>query len=186
MHCRLESLGYKLDLDELIESAGETVGRPHFASFLVKHYPEKFPTVASVFEQLLQRGAPAYIPRILPDPAKAIEEIHAAGGIAILAHPIYRQTRESSWARQVLKKLVPCGLDGIEAYYSTFTPLQTELLQKLAVENNLVLSGGSDYHGSRHPDLHLGCGSGNLHVPGTICQALQQRASKYKTNEFDL
>ena len=67
-----------------------------------------------------------------------------------------------------------------------FNPNGKELLQKLAVENNLVLSGGSDYHGSRHPDLHLGCGSGNLHVPGTICQALQQRASKYKTNEFDL
>ena len=176
---KLKALGYPVDLDAMLAGPqGDSIGRPHFATKLRDDY--EFSSLGEVFDQLLRRGAPAYVPRHLPDPFAGIEAIHAAGGIASWAHPIYRAYRERSWARQVLKRLVPAGLDAVEGYYSAFTPSQSEIMTSLASEFGIGVSGGSDYHGTCHENIELGSGAGDLRVPGTLLEDLRRRHEQKK------
>ena len=179
MASKLTSLGYDTDIETIRELAkGEIVGRPHFASYLLENYD--FEDFRDIFDKLLKRGAPAFVPRSLPSPLKAIEIIHNAGGIAVWAHPIYRKSKERSWCRRILKELVPAGLNAIEAYYTQFNEQQTQIIKELAAEFNIALAGGSDYHGSHHPDISLGTGYGELRVPADILPELQRRANETK------
>lgn len=177
MAMKLTSLGYDVDIEEIrAKAGGKIVGRPHFAAHLLKNYD--FEDFQDIFDKLLKRGAPAFVPRSLPSPHEAIEMIHKAGGIAIWAHPIYRRSKERSWCRKILKELVPAGLDAIEAYYTQFNEQQTKIVKDLAKEFNILLAGGSDYHGSHHPDIFLGTGYGELRVPADLLAELQRRAGK--------
>ncbi|MBN2642403.1 MAG: PHP domain-containing protein [Victivallales bacterium] len=170
---KLNSLGYKISLEELQEKAGgESIGRPHIASVLIeKGY---FKDNAEAFERCLRRGRPGYSRRELPSPEESIKRIHHAGGIAIWAHPLYRNKYTRSHVRNILKKLVPDGLDGIECYYPGFTPHQTRVIIELAEADDLLLSGGSDYHGSILPHIHMGTGDGTLAIPGECFLKLKE------------
>ncbi|MFA6713830.1 MAG: PHP domain-containing protein [Victivallales bacterium] len=171
---KLTDLGYDIDIESLRErNGGQIIGRPHFAACLLKKYD--FENFQDVFEKLLKRNAPAFIPRSLPSPFDAIDMIHHSGGLAVWAHPIYRKSGERSWCRKILKALAPAGLDAIEAYYTQFSERQTQTVKELAQEFGLALAGGSDYHGSHHPDIALGTGYGELRVPENILPELLKR-----------
>lgn len=164
MREKLAALGYPLDDDELrAAGAHDTPGRPHFARALVRR--GAFASVPEVFTRLLQKGAPGYVPRTLPEPADCLRAIKAAGGVAVWAHPVRNHSGEESFARRVLTVLAPLGLDAVEAHYTDFTARQTQIMSKLAGEFRLALSGGSDFHGENHPDIAIGTGSGALRVP---------------------
>jgi hypothetical protein len=168
---RLQQMGYGITLAEVRALAGgDSIGRPLFAQVLIgKGY---FHEPQEVFDRCLKRGAPAYVPRVLPDPAAAIAAIHAADGLAIWAHALHRSRHEAAAFRQELDKLVDLGLDGIETLYSTFTPSQTALLTTIARERGLAVSGGTDYHGANQPSIRLGSGQGDMAIPDDIYLAL--------------
>ena len=180
---KLHHLGYDINLAEL-NSLGlddKSIGRPHFARALVAHYG--FESEYIVFEQLLKRGAPAYEPRHLPMPTEVIKMIHNAGGVAIWAHPICREPRDRNWTRKALRYFRENGLDGIEAYYSTFTPEQRNFVLRTA-ENfpDMAVSGGSDYHGRSNETLELGWGGlDRALIPGSILSKLKEIAQKYQS-----
>jgi len=164
---RLRGMGYDISIAEVQAVAGgDSIGRPLFAKVLVKK--GYFADANAVFEQCLKRGAPAYVPRRLPEPATAIAAIHAAGGLAIWAHALHRADNEVAEFRRTLEVLIGAGLDGIEAYYPSFTPAQTDLLLKAAQQHQLAISGGTDYHGANQPDLELGRGHGGMAIPDRI------------------
>ena len=89
------------------------------------------------------------------DPDKAIDLIHKAGGIAVMAHP-YQTKLEGESLERLVEKLVSYGLDGIEVYYSQHTLEQVDEYKKLAVKYNLIVTAGSDFHGANKPDIQLG------------------------------
>ncbi|MBQ9336345.1 MAG: PHP domain-containing protein [Lentisphaeria bacterium] len=167
MLAKLNAIGYHITLEELQECAhGESIGRPHVAEVLVrKGY---FPDVQAAFDSCLKRGARAYVPRSQAPPAECIRVIHAAGGLAFWAHPVYRGHGERASVRRFLKVLVPAGLDGIEAFYSQFTPYQTRMLGEMADEFHILRTGGTDYHGAVHPGVRIGSGCGELNVPDEL------------------
>ena len=176
MRARLTSLGYPITMDELYEVCGnDCPGRPHFAAILVRKFG--FPDLATVFQKLLKNGAPGYVSRFLPPPAAAIRVIHAAGGVAVWAHPVYRDRNEHSFARRIIRKFsVPeIGLDAVEGYYSLFGPNETSMLLGLASEYDIAVSGGSDYHGRPEQDIWLGTGAGKLKVPDSLLPELLRR-----------
>ncbi|MDD5596750.1 MAG: PHP domain-containing protein [Victivallaceae bacterium] len=171
---KLTALGYDIDIETIRElNGGQIIGRPHFADYLLKKYD--FENFQDVFEKLLKRDAPAFIPRSLPSPFDAMDIIHRAGGLAVWAHPIYRKSGERTWCRKILKDLVPGGLDAIEAYYTQFSERQTQTVKELAQEFGIARAGGSDYHGRHHPDIALGTGYGKLRVPEDILSELFKR-----------
>lgn len=181
MKLKLGFLGYPLSDDEpAFAAAGgmeANLGRPHFAQALMEKYG--FPDLRTVFDKLLGANKAAYIPREYSSPAEAIAAIHSSGGIAIWAHPVYRDRNERAYVRRVARKLSAAGLDGIEGYYSLFGPPETALVTEVAAQFDLAVSGGSDFHGERSPNIHLGTGAGKLRVPDMLLQSLEERQKRY-------
>lgn len=182
MKIKLALLGYPLDDDEPAFAAaggmGANLGRPHFAQALMEKY--HFPDLKSVFEKLLGNNKPGYIPRENASPREAIEAIHSAGGIAVWAHPIYRDRNERAYVKRVARKLAALGLDAMEGYYSLFGPPETQLVTETAQLFDLGISGGSDFHGERSPNIDLGCGAGKLCVPAPLLSDLKERCRKIR------
>ena len=174
---KLNALGFPVTWDDPAfagaDSDSASIGRPHFARALMHKYG--FPTMQSVFDRLLKRGCAAYVPRELPDPARASEVMHAAGGIAVWAHPVYRERNERAWAKRIMRRFSPLGLDAVEGYYSMFGPQETALVLELAGLYHLAVSGGSDFHGANSPNIQLGSGAGGLLVPPELLNGLKAR-----------
>ncbi len=177
---KLQGRGYDITLEEAAAIAGgDVVGRPHIARILLEKYDE-FEVLQDVFDKLLKKGRPAYAPRALTTPVEAIRQIHHAGGVAVWAHPIFRQPNEYHWCRKALKYLKHAGIDAIEVYYTSFNAEQTEMLRNYAAEFELAMSGGSDYHGAAYSETRMGTGGGGLRVPYEFYETLRELAQKYR------
>lgn len=97
----------------------------------------------------------------LPAYGDIVRTIHAAGGKAFIAHLYVYPEKINAHPETLLEQVSP---DGFECYYSKFTPEQTKTLRAFCRKNDLLISGGSDYHGSRRPEVNLGIGCGDLCV----------------------
>ena len=174
---KLQDSGYSITIYEVKEIAkGESIGRPHIAAALVKK--GYFKTVKDVFSTCLARGGTGYVSRILPDPETAISAIHKAGGITFWAHPVHKNNSNTKDLLSNMKYLKSFGLDGIETYYSQYTQAQHEKLTKYAKELNMLICGGSDFHGTNQPDVSMGLGTGKLSIPETVYNDLLQYRQK--------
>jgi 3',5'-nucleoside bisphosphate phosphatase len=174
----LNRLGLPITYSEVEDIAGgAVVGRPHFATLMKnKGYVKTF---EAAFHKYLARGKPAYAPKFRLLPERAIEIIRSAGGVPIMAHP--SQTLcDGPGLEKLVKELVDLGLEGIEAYYPGHSHSQTKRYKQLAKKFGLVLSGGSDFHGTIKPGIALGRGPGQLNVPDGLMSAIAARADRIK------
>lgn len=136
---KLHQLGYNISVDAC-DPKNRAVGRPHVAKALVA--AGYFATVQDVFDVLLKRGAPAYVPQPKLLPQEAIELIHKANGIAVLAHP-----SEINDVNLVEKLLKNYAFDGIEVYHPSADADAQQYWLQLAQKYKLHVTGGSDFHG---------------------------------------
>jgi predicted metal-dependent phosphoesterase TrpH len=140
---RLAALGMPVDADAVLIAAakrpGSSVGRPQLARALVA--AGHVGSVQGAFERWLATGQPAYVPRTGPSPAAVVDIIHAAGGIASMAHPAVTKRDD------LIKPLADHGLDAIEVYHSDHTPDAVLEYRGLAQRLGILVSGGSDFHG---------------------------------------
>ena len=173
---RLRALGLDVTYDEVKALAGtDAVGRPHIARLLMeKHYVT---SAKDAFDRYLANGRPAYVARELPPPADAIAWIKAAGGVAVLAHPTWA-TSAGEELEPLLVALKAAGLGGIEVHYSTHTKRQTTKYLGLAKKLDLLITGGSDFHGITKPDIEVGIGRGGLKVSDKLLEPLKKAASQ--------
>lgn len=143
--------------------------RANFAGYLLKHGVVS--SYQEAFDRYLEKGKPFYIPRKRLTPEAAIEAIHTAGGIAVLAHPLLYKFNEQELDACVsyVKNL---GIQAMEVYYSRNHGTVTIRMKTLAKKYGLAYSGGSDFHGECKPDIELGIGTGNLRVPYEILDRL--------------
>jgi len=173
---KLNELGCALSWEEVAAFAGEdVVGRPHFAQAMIARGFVK--TKEQAFDRYLAKGKPAYLDRTRLTAPDSIRLIHGAGGIAVLAHPATLKVSKVELHR-IVAELAAEGLDGIEAWYSEHTQDQQKAFAKLAAEQGLILTGGSDFHGTTNPEVRLGRGFGNLEVPDELMEALYARAGR--------
>ncbi len=176
---KLQNRGYDITLaDAAALAGGDVIGRPHIAKVLIEKY--EFASIQEVFDKLLKKGRPAYSPREVTTPAEAIEHIHRAHGVAVWAHPIFRQANEYQWCRKAIKYLRSAKLDALEVYYSSFNTEQSAYLLERAEEFDLAPSGGSDFHGFAHGEIQMGVGNGGLRVPYEFYERLRALAEKYR------
>jgi len=171
---RLRLLGLDVTYEEVRALAGtDSVGRPHIARLLMD---KKYVTSAKdAFDRYLAEGRPAYVARELPKPADAIAWIRAAGGVAVLAHPSWASVPGEGLNR-LLTTLKAEGLGGIEVHYSTHTKRQTTEYLDLAKRLNMLVTGGSDFHGLTKPDIQVGTGLGDLNVSKKLLDPLKKAA----------
>lgn len=130
--------------DVLAAAEGGTniLGRPHIARAM--HRKGYVQTPAEAFDRFLGDAGPCFLPTELLHPKAAIELIKHAGGAAVWAHP------RSDALAKYLSEMVDWGISGLECFRPRASPSDIELIQGLAAEHSLLLSGGSDWHGSWH------------------------------------
>lgn len=171
---KLQDLGLAITYDEVQQLAGtESVGRPHIARVLMaKGYVS---SAKEAFDRYLANGGPAFVPRDLPEPATAIQWIREAHGVPVLAHPTWVPATGAALVT-LCGELKAAGLGGIEAHYSTHKPKQTAEYLQLAQRLDLLVTGGSDFHGLTKPDIDVGTGRGDLKVPEKLLEPLRRAA----------
>jgi predicted metal-dependent phosphoesterase TrpH len=174
---RLAGLGIPLTYDMVVEEAGgeEGVGRPHFATVMVK--VGAVADTAEAFDRYLVNGRPGFVPKSRLTGADVARLAAASGGVAVLAHPFSWQLSGPDLARAV-EAQAAAGIVGIECLYGRYSPRQRQELGNLARRFGLVASGGSDYHGTFKPDLAVGTGTGDLKVPDHVLTDLEARRPK--------
>ena len=172
MLAKLCQLGAELTMDDLLaeRSTGVSpvsgtgvppmprdarlIGRMHFAQALIrKGYVH---SVSEAFRRYIGIDAPGYVDKERLPPAEAIEAIHTAGGLAVLAHPVSLNCENRLQLERVVRELVGDGLDGVEAYHSDLTTATTRMILDLTRRLDLGVTGGSDFHGRSKPHVQLG------------------------------
>ena len=162
---KLNKLKIEIKEDKFVENA--YLGRPNIAhEMVVSGYVT---SIDEAFEKFLKRGRPAYTKREKLSEEETIEAIKKAQGIPVLAHPV-----SVSHPEEIVNQLLPRGLGGIEVYYPTHSPEETEYFLRLAQKYGLAVTGGSDFHGLHKPDIDLGC----MNVPAHLLDELKRRLQK--------
>ena len=164
--------GIQLTIQELKHGNPDSViTRAHFARVLTEKGYCKDKNEA--FDKYLGIGCPFYLPKPKVTPEHVLKLIKDAGGTAILAHP-YSYKLSKTEVETLLDYLIPLGLSGMECYYSTYDNGQVQELRSMALSKNLLVSGGSDFHGVVKPDIAIGIGKGNLKVPEKLLMQIQE------------
>lgn len=173
---RLQAAGIAITYEEVRALAGtDSVGRPHIARVLMEK--GVVASAKEAFDLWLADGRPAYVPRELPTPSDAMQWIREAKGLPVLAHPTWVKPTDGTLT-DLVRQLKADGLDGVEVHYSTHTPRQTREYLALAKQLDLLVTGGSDFHGLTKPDIDVGIGKGTLHVPGSLLDKLRNTAAQ--------
>jgi hypothetical protein len=168
---RLNDLGIAITLDEVRQEAGDgQLGRPHIAKLLVKKGLAE--SMNQAFDRYLGVDGPAYVDKFRIECRKAIALISGAGGIPVLAHPGLLKCKTRGQFDDLIAGLKKMGIRGVEVFYPEHTPDQTHLFAELARRHNLKLTGGTDFHGTIHPEVKIGSGKGDLFVPYELYEQL--------------
>lgn len=170
---RLQEEGFSITMEQLTDKFPDSVlTRAHIARYLCE--TGQIPDVRTAFAQYLGENCSCYIERPKISPVEAVTLIREAGGLAVLAHPVLCQLEEPKlW--QMIREMKAAGMCGMEAVYSENSKEDEVHMRKLAEKAGLLITGGSDFHGKNKPDIHLGTGKGNLHIPYAFLQALKER-----------
>ena len=169
MVARLNRLKVPLSTDAVFALANcRSPGRPHVARALVK--ARLCASLDEAFERFLKRNRPAWVPKLKMSATEAIELIHQADGVAVLAHPGLNRTDD------VIPSLVEAGLDGIECFHTKHSTSTSEHYLELADRFHLLVTGGSDCHGlSKGKPL-----IGTVKLPYPHVEKLKARAAEIK------
>ncbi len=149
---KLNVMGYDITFDDVLsQSPGPFVGRVNVAKTLmekgyIKHVKDAFT------DKLIGDKGAAYVAPDGLSPKEAIEKIHNAGGIAVVAHPgLYKSPHKYGLEEEDILRMVEWGLDGVEAYHSKHTYSISKYYHKLAMVHGLLVTVGSDYHYGIYP-----------------------------------
>jgi len=169
MTSKLQNLGIDIEWKRVAEIAGDsTIGRPHIAqAMLEKGYITAF---KDAFNKYIGRNCPAYVPREKMTPVEAVQLVLQADGLPVMAHPFTVSNPEV-----LIIQLKAAGLVGIEAYYNDYSANETKRLLNLAEQNNLCVTGGSDYHGI---DMNNETMMGDVDVPFKAVEQLLSLAEQ--------
>ena len=175
--CRnLQEAGIDITYEKLQERNPDAViTRAHYASYLFEEGYVR--NRQEAFAKYLGDHTKYFVPREKVTPAQAVELILRVGGIPILAHPpLYHMGRER--LDKLVSSLKDVGLMAIESLYSTYTNQDERDMRYLADKYDLLLSGGSDFHGANKPNLDLGTGYGKLFVPEEFLTKIKKAINK--------
>jgi len=170
---RLNQLGMELTFAELLDFVPQgQIGRPHIAQLMVKKgYAE---SISAAFDNFLGQGRPAYVDKFRMTAEQAIHQILAAGGVPVLAHPLLMGIQNEARLEDFIASLKSMGLKGIEVYYPENPPHETDHYISLDRQHELLMTGGTDFHGTLKPEIQMGTGKGDFFVPYALYQKLVQ------------
>jgi predicted metal-dependent phosphoesterase TrpH len=165
---RLRKLGVRLSVQDVLDQSGvgvptrAHVARALLASGWIRYHEE-------AFRRYLARGKPAFVEKKPSPPERVIELVHAAGGVAILAHP----GRDFTTAE--LGAWIDAGFDGVEVLHPRNDAGVRRALESLAEQRGLLRGGGSDWHGT-----DSGAPPGSQKVPAEWMRAIEARCAGHQ------
>ena len=164
---KLKDLGLPIEVEQVFQQASEkSVGRPHIARVLVE--AGLVTSFQDAFNRYLAYGKPAYVKGDRLSVEEAIHAIKQAGGVPVLAHPgVYKPPLD-------VESVIPKGIEGIEIFYNEHDPEQQRRFKNLCNEHNLLMTGGSDFHGDNRPHRTLG----SVQLDDTYVTLLKERQRK--------
>src|SRR5512133_832754 len=166
---RLNRLDVPLEADRVFELANcRSPGRPHVARALVE--AGFVGGLDEAFERFLKKNRPAWVPKFKMSAAQAIDLIHEAGGVAVMAHPGLNRTD------QVIPLMSEAGLDGLECYHTKHSTATSEYYLEMADEYQLLVTGGSDCHGMSKGKPVMG----SVKLPYRHVEMLKARAAHWR------
>jgi len=169
----LATMGMPMTMDEVCEHSGKVaIGRPHIA--LTMKSKGYVPSLREAFERYLGWGGSAFVPRTLPSPEEGIRLLRGQGATVALAHPFLSKRMTVGRLDAVLGEFRQYGLRAIEVYHSSHDMEQIRLCIRLADKHELLLTGGSDYHGANKEGVTLGAGAGRLRIPYAVLEKLRE------------
>lgn len=172
----LRSLGLPLEEAEVRSFSGSPdgqLGRPHFAQAMVaRGYVS---STQEAFDLYLADGKPAYATKAVLTPQDAIKGIREAGGVSVWAHPPLNRKFSLDELAERAAQWRAWGLDGLETFYSKYSPEEAEWARRVCSELDLIESGGSDFHGRSKPTVFLGHSQMGAAVPDSVLQNLKAR-----------
>ncbi|MGN0164498.1 MAG: PHP domain-containing protein [Candidatus Ornithomonoglobus sp.] len=171
---KIRDYGFDITAEDILENGKVTIehaGRLHMANALVRkgYAADK----NDAFDRFLMRGRPCYVEKFSLSPEESVKLIKRCGGIAIWAHPALAMDNEGDML-EMAEKLKAAGLDAMECCYSTYTEEMSRMCKAVAQKAELLMSGGSDFHGANKPDVKLGVVSEGF-VPYEVLEQLKQR-----------
>jgi 3',5'-nucleoside bisphosphate phosphatase len=165
-----QQTNHAITLGQVLEQArpGGSLGRPHMARALME--VKAVSHLGEAFNKYLTPQCSTYVARPTASPHEAVEAIHAAGGIPVVAHPGLTNHLE-----QLVPELKVYGLQGLEAYHKAHSPAEVEYICTLAERHDLMVTGGTDFHGV--PDLYPNAHR-RLVMPNSVREVLISRQPK--------
>lgn len=173
---KMAALGLPVTMDDVRAVAGEdaqVIARPHFAQALIAKGVVS--SVKEAFDRYLSTGKPLYLPKEVLTPRDAIALLHEAGGVAVMAHPGLVPLSNPMLSGRVASLAEEMGMDGIEAYYSQHSPADTKRFLALAKQHGLLVTGGSDFHGTPKPHVPLGIVFDGKPAPYALLESIFNR-----------
>lgn len=181
---KLNDLGFKISIEQVEERFGaKQTGRPHIAELMKELGYVK--TFKEAFDKYLGKNRPAYVDKYKVSCKTAIQTILKAGGIPVLAHPGLLTFNKSDQQENFIDLLISYGLIGLEVYYTDHDASLTSFYLKLANQKKMMITGGSDFHGSFNQGVSLGSGKDNLNIGCSIFKALNCRLHVIKEKYSD-
>lgn len=172
MCASLASDGIDITYEKLIEeNPCAVITRSHYAKYLLNHGYTT--SMKEAFERYIGDHCKHFIPREKITPMQAVDLINEVGGLAFLAHPTLYHMSDRN-LEELIRQLKKAGLAGIEAVYSTYTQGEELQMRKFASKYELLISGGSDFHGTIKPKLDLAVGYGKLFIPESILDDIKE------------
>lgn len=175
--CRkLNELGFDVTMEEALALAPNGfIGRAHFARLLMdKGYTS---SVKEGFDLYLENGKYAYCGKQSMTDEEAVRLIKNCGGLAFVAHLHLTKLGDGELS-EFLTRLKAAGLDGVEGYYTEYTPEMQEKYQAMASRLGLMLSGGTDFHAAMKPHISIGKGLGNLKIPYSLVEKMKEKLNQ--------
>jgi len=165
---KLARMSLPLDWKRVEEIAsGAALGRPHVAQAMLE--AGHVSSISEAFDLYIGRTGPAYVERRKMSPAEVVQTILAGNGLPVLAHPL--------GVTHIVPELAQRGLVGLEAYYTGYAPDETRFLLDLAAEHDLLVTGGSDFHGE---GVQPGNKLGGVTVPQAVVEELRARHKRHQ------
>jgi predicted metal-dependent phosphoesterase TrpH len=168
----LNRQGLKIDFEDVMKEAGDgVIGRPHMAAALLRRGIVQ--SFDEAFYLYIGMHCPAYVRKYELKPEDAVDIIHRAGGLAVMAHPLVGRP-----CREDVLELTGCGLDGLEATHPKLSPADSEWIRRTAKGRGLLITGGSDYHGDSRGPGTLGENYVPVDYVQSLKDALEERRQK--------
>jgi len=162
---KLNELGLDLSFDAVVQVAeGATIGRPHIADAMLAE--GLIGSFNEAFRKYIGNSGPAYVPKSKMEPKEAIDLVHRAGGVAVLAHPYINDMHKH------IETLVDLGLDGLEVHHYSHSRQKVKELESMIRRYGLLPTGGSDFHGRQEHEGEIGSDP----VPSEYLDNLKERA----------